>query len=249
VEGRIQLTQLPGAVRLTRSFWLGAVWAARRLLDGAACLLPCCHGKDADVLNHTVYENADQRVGIFVDVQNMFYSAKTLHQSKIDYRKLLDDIVRGRRLVRAIAYVVQKADVDQSSFLEALRRSGYEVKEKELTIREDGSSKGDWKVEIALDAVTLEPKLDCVVLVSGDGDFVPLVQLLNARGCRTEVVSFEQSTSNDLQRACGQFIAIGLNALFKEEKFVRQLRERRYYEGDSAPALQSDGRGNYRAEQ
>jgi len=198
------------------------------------------------VPNHTLYQNTDQRVAIFVDVQNMFYSAKTLYQSKIDYRKLLDEIVRGRKLVRAIAYVVQKADVDQSGFLEALRRSGYEVKEKELTIREDGSSKGDWKVEIALDAVTLEPKLDCVVLVSGDGDFVPLIELLAARGCRTEVVSFDKSTSNDLQRACDQFISIEQNVLFKEEKFVRQLRERRYCESEGASGFQAELRGNFR---
>jgi uncharacterized LabA/DUF88 family protein len=157
----------------------------------------------------------------------MFYSAKTLYQSKIEYRKLLTGIVRGRKLVRAIAYVVQKADVDQSSFLEALRRSGFEVKEKDLTIREDGSSKGDWKMEIALDALVLEPRLDCVVLVSGDGDFLPLVHLLNLRGCRTEVVSFEQSTSNELMRTCHQFISIDQDMLFKEEKFVREERERR----------------------
>jgi len=189
------------------------------------------------VVAHTIYENTDQRVGVFVDVQNMFYSAKTLHQSKIDYRKLLDGILRGRRLVRAIAYVVQKADVDQSSFLEALRRSGYEVKEKELAIREDGTVKGDWKVEIALDAATLQSKLDCVVLVTGDGDFLPLVRLLNAGGCRTEVVSFEQSTSNDLMRECDQFIAIESGMLFREEKFARQHRERhRPGEGDQTVA-------------
>jgi uncharacterized LabA/DUF88 family protein len=165
---------------------------------------------------------------VFVDVQNMFYSAKTLHQSKIDYRKLLDGVVCRRELVRAVAYVVHKADVDQSGFLEALRRSGYEVKEKDLIIREDGTTKGaDWKMEIALDAMVMEPKLDCVVLVTGDGDFLPLVQVLIARGCRVEVVSFEQSTSNDLMRSCSQFIAIGQDLLFKEEKFVRQLRERR----------------------
>ena len=178
---------------------------------------------------HTIYQNTEQRVAIFVDVQNMFYSAKTLHQSKIDYRKLMDGILRGRKLVRAIAYVVQKADVDQSGFLEALRRSGYEVKEKELMIRDDGSSKGDWKMEIALDAVALEPKVDCVVLVTGDGDFVPLVHMLDVRGCRTEVVSFEPSTSNELMRACHQFIPIEQEVLFKEEKFVRQMRERRLY--------------------
>ncbi len=189
---------------------------------------------------HTIYENTDQRIAIFVDVQNMFYSAKTLHQSKIDYSRMLEGIVRGRRLVRAIAYVVQKADVDQSSFLEALRRSGYEVKGKELLIRDDGSSKGDWKMEIAIDALTLEPKLDCAVLVSGDGDFLPLVQALNSRGCRTEVVSFEPSTSNELMRTCDQFISITSEMLFKEEKFVREHRQRRYHEEPVRPDVACD---------
>lgn len=193
---------------------------------------------------HTVYADTDQRVGIFVDVQNMFYSAKTLYQSKIDYRKLLEGILRGRRLVRATAYVVQKADVDQSSFLEALRRSGFEVKEKLLTIRDDGTSKGDWKMEIALDAIILAPKLDCMVLVSGDGDFVPLVHALNHSGCRTEVVSFEQCTSNELMRSCSQFISIEQDMMFKEEKFVREMRERRSSEGrprEEVGAEASDG--------
>ncbi len=180
------------------------------------------------MVNWTIYDRSDQRVGIFVDVQNMFYSAKALYQSKIDYRKLLEAIVQERKLIRAIAYVVQKADVDQSSFLEALRRSGYEVKKKEMLIREDGSTKGDWKMQIALDALMLEPKLDCVVLVSGDGDFLPLVEALNSRGCRSEVVSFEQSTSNDLMRECSQFITIDPSVLFKEEKFVRQARQEQY---------------------
>ncbi|MFO7957905.1 MAG: NYN domain-containing protein [Candidatus Brocadiia bacterium] len=194
---------------------------------------------------HTIYENTAQRLAIFVDVQNMFYSAKALYQSKIDYSKLLDEIVHGRELVRAIAYVVQKPDVDQSSFLEALRRSGYEVKQKELTIREDGSTKGDWKMEIALDAVTMEPKIDCAVLVSGDGDFVPLVQALNARGCRTEVVSFEQCTSNDLMRDCHQFISIEPEVLFKEEKFVRQAAERRYEDREGRQSIMSHSPGHY----
>jgi uncharacterized LabA/DUF88 family protein len=164
-------------------------------------------------------------MAIFVDVQNMFYSAKTLHQAKVDYKKLLDATVAGRRLVRATAYVVQKADVDQSSFLEALRRSGFEVREKELTIRDDGSTKGDWKVEIALDAITMEPKLDCVCLVTGDGDFTPLAEMLAQRGCRVEIVSFEQSTSNDLVRAAHQFIPIQHDMLVHEEKFARRPRQ------------------------
>jgi len=196
------------------------------------------------VLVHSVYRDTDQRVGIFVDVQNMFYSGKTLHQSKIDYSKLLAEILKGRKLVRAIAYVVQKPDVDQSGFLEALRRSGYEIKKKELTVREDGSAKGDWSVGIALDAVALAPKVDTAVLVTGDGDFVPLVAALQAAGCRTEVVSFEQSTSNELMRGCDQFIPIDKDVLFKDERFVRQheeARERQYY----SPAVEEEVQESY----
>jgi len=174
------------------------------------------------VISHPIYENRDQRVGIFVDVQNMFYSAKSLYQSKIDYSKLLKKILQGRKLVRAIAYVVQKPDVDQSSFLEALRRSGFEVKKKELVVRDDGTSKGDWNMGIALDAIALADKLDSVVLVSGVGDFVPLVDMLKCRGCRVEVVSFDECTSNDLIRSCNQFIRINETVLFKEEKFVKE---------------------------
>jgi len=173
------------------------------------------------VSSRTLYQNTDQRVGIFVDVQNMFYSAKSLHQSKIDYSKLLEDIVRGRKLVRAIAYVVQKPDIDQSGFLEALRRSGYEVKKKDLVVREDGTSKGDWNVGIALDAMALASKLDTAILVTGDGDFVPLAHMLKTMGCRVEVVSFEQCTSSELMRACDEFMTIDTGVLFKEEKFVR----------------------------
>ncbi|HOX40109.1 MAG TPA: NYN domain-containing protein [Candidatus Brocadiia bacterium] len=167
------------------------------------------------------YPNNGQRVAIFIDVQNMFYSAKTLHQSKIDYSKLLETIVSGRQLVRAIAYIVQKPDVDQTSFLDALDRLGYEIKAKELRIRPDGTSKGDWGMEIAIDALTLAPKVDTTVLVTGDGDFVPLVYALRAQGCRMEVVSFDRSTSTDLIRAADRFIPIDTTVLFKEPKFMQ----------------------------
>jgi len=174
---------------------------------------------------HSIYKETDQRIGIFVDVQNMFYSAKSQYQSKIDYSKLLERICQGRRLIRSIAYVVQKPNVDQSSFLEALKRSGYEVKSKQLVIRDDGSSKADWNMGIALDALSLAKKLDTVVLVSGDGDFVPLVHMLNDWGCRTEVVSFQECTSNDLIRACDQFVDIDTSVLFREKKFSGEEEE------------------------
>ena len=158
----------------------------------------------------------------------MFYSARTLYQSKVDYGKLLAELVNGRRLVRAIAYVVQKPEVDQRAFLEALRRAGYETKIKELTVRDDGSTRGDWDVGMTVDALTLAPKLDTVVMVTGDGDFVPLVESMKRLGCRTEIISFEQTTSNELMRCCDEFMPISQEVLFKEEKFVRESREREY---------------------
>src|SRR3990167_801240 len=164
---------------------------------------------------------SQQRIGVFVDVQNMFYSAKALHQSKIDYSKLLLEIVGDRNLTRAIAYVVQKPDVDQCICKDALSRLGYEIKSKELRLRPDGTAKGDWDMGIAIDTIAIATRLDAVVLVSGDGDFVPLVEMLKANGCRVEVVSFRKSTSNDLIQCATKYTALDEDMLFKERKFQK----------------------------
>ncbi|MCZ7649347.1 MAG: NYN domain-containing protein [Planctomycetota bacterium] len=169
-----------------------------------------------------------QRIGIFIDVQNMFYSAKLLHQSKVDYGRLLREITGTRHLIRAIAYIVQKPDVNQSGFHEALSRFGYELKIKELKIRPDPegrggtTAKGSWDVGMTIDALNMAEKLDTVILVTGDGDYVPLIEALRARGCRVEVVSFERSTANELIRAADQYIPIQEAWIFKEKKFVEQ---------------------------
>ncbi|MCP4975661.1 MAG: NYN domain-containing protein [Maribacter sp.] len=162
-----------------------------------------------------------QRLGIFVDVQNMFYSAKLLHQSKIDYSKLLQEAVANRELIRAVAYAVHKPDVDQSGFTDALQRLGYEIKTKELRLRPDGTAKGDWDMGIAIDTIAIAPKLDTIVLVSGDGDFVPLLEMLKSQGCRVEVVSFRKSTAVELIEASTKYTAIEESMLFKEKKFVK----------------------------
>src|SRR5208283_1445933 len=166
-----------------------------------------------------------QRLGIFIDVQNMFYSAKLLHQSKVDYGRLLREIVGTRHLVRAVAYIVQKPDVNQAGFHEALSRFGYELKIKELKIRPDPegrsgtTAKGSWEVGMSIDAVMMAPKLDTVTLVTGDGDYVPLIECLKAHGCRVEVVSFERSTAGELIKAADQYIPIQESWIFKEKKF------------------------------
>lgn len=158
----------------------------------------------------------NQRVGVFVDVQNLFYSARALHHGKINFKKLLESIVGGRQLTRAIAYIVQKPDSDQTGFIDALKRLGYEIKSKELRIRLDGTAKGDWDMGIAIDALAIASKLDVVILASGDGDFVPLVEMLKAQGCKVEVVSFEKSTNVELTKAATEYIAIEKSWLLKE---------------------------------
>ncbi len=149
-----------------------------------------------------------QRIGVFVDVQNMYYSARNLYKKKVDFKSLLQEVISKRRLIRAIAYVI-KADVkDESQFYEALERMGFEVKAKEIQVFVDGSKKGDWDVGIAMDVMRLAPKLDVVVLVSGDGDFTDLVEHAKSLGCRVEIVAFGKSTSHRLLEAADFFMDI-----------------------------------------
>lgn len=150
-----------------------------------------------------------QRVGIFIDVQNMFYAAKHLYNSKLNFARLRDYISRGRPLVRSISYVVQTPEIDQSNFLTMLRSNGYEIRSKELKHRPDGSAKGDWDMGLALDALSMCDRLDVVAIVSGDGDFVELVNFLKARGVRVEVYSFPYSTSEELRQSATEYYQMG----------------------------------------
>jgi uncharacterized LabA/DUF88 family protein len=153
-----------------------------------------------------------QRVGIFVDVQNMYYSARNIYKSKVNFKTLLKEAVRGRQLIRAIAYVI-KADVkDELNFFEALKSLGYEVKAKDLQVFYGGAKKGDWDIGIAMDMIELAPKLDAIVLVSGDGDFVPLVQhLKHALGCYVEVLAFGKTSAQKLVEESDNFIDMDQN--------------------------------------
>jgi uncharacterized LabA/DUF88 family protein len=147
------------------------------------------------------------RVGLFVDVQNMYYAARQLN-ARLDFGALIETISRERRLIRAIAYVVQNRDIDQSGFLAMLQQRNYEVRRKDLKVRADGSSKGDWDMGMALDILSLADSLDVVVLATGDGDFVPLVNEVKTKGPRVEVYSFAGSTAKELVEACDRHVEI-----------------------------------------
>lgn len=153
-------------------------------------------------------KHKEQRVAVFVDVQNMYYSAKNLFGRKLNFAMLLKKSVEGRRLIRAIAYAI-KADVaDEKNFRDALNNIGFEVKTKDLQVFFGGHKKGDWDVGIAMDTIRLAPKVDTIILVSGDGDFADLVVYLKGMGCRVEVVGFEKTTSSRILEVADDYTPI-----------------------------------------
>ncbi|HUY62241.1 MAG TPA: NYN domain-containing protein [Candidatus Paceibacterota bacterium] len=153
-----------------------------------------------------VIKHPAQRVGVFIDTQNLYHSAKHLYKGRVNFANILDEAVGGRILVRAIAYVIRTESGDEKNFFEALTKMGIETKVKDLQIFADGAKKADWDVGLAIDAVKLAPKLDTVVLVTGDGDFVPLIQYLDLNeGCQVEVISFGKSSSAKLKEAAHAF--------------------------------------------
>ncbi|MBI3572208.1 NYN domain-containing protein [Candidatus Kaiserbacteria bacterium] len=153
-----------------------------------------------------VIKHPAQRVGVFIDTQNLYHSAKHLYKARVNFAKILEEAVGGRTLVRAIAYVIKTESGEESAFFEALTKIGIETKVKDLQVFADGTKKADWDVGLAIDAVKLAPKLDTVVLATGDGDFIPLIQYLDMNeGCQVEVISFGKSSSAKLKEAAHAF--------------------------------------------
>lgn len=153
-----------------------------------------------------------QRVGVFVDAQNMYHSAKNLYHAKVNFKKVLETAVGKRRLIRAFIYVIRTETGEEKAFVEALEKGGFEIKEKDLQIFPGGMKKADWDVGLAIDAVILADKIDVAVLVSGDGDYLPLVEYLRvSKGLKVEVVSFGRSTSAKLKEAADVFTDLGDN--------------------------------------
>lgn len=159
----------------------------------------------------TVIKHKEQRVGVFIDTQNLYHSARNLYKARVNFGAVLKDAVAGRKLVRAVAYVITTEAGDEKNFFEALSKLGIETKTKDLQIFSGGSKKADWDVGLAVDAIKMSPRLDSVVIVSGDGDFVPLVEYLQTIGVQVEVVSFGQSTSGKLREAVDDFVDLSEN--------------------------------------
>ncbi len=159
--------------------------------------------------NHPL-KHPDQRVGVFIDVQNMYYSAKNLYGAKVNFGAIVKAATEGRKLIRAIAYVVSTESKEEQPFFDALYNLGIETKDKPLQIFYGGEKKADWDVGIAVDAIRLSPSLDAIVLVSGDGDYMPLIEYLRNQGKQVEVVAFGNTTSGKLKEAADDFMDLSL---------------------------------------
>jgi uncharacterized LabA/DUF88 family protein len=153
-----------------------------------------------------VIKHKSQRVGVFIDAQNIYHTAKHLYGCKVNFGNVVDTAVAGRQLIRAIAYVISTESGDEQGFFEALTKRGIEAKTKDLQIFYSGAKKADWDVGLAVDAIRMAPKLDTIILITGDGDFVPLVEYLKFNeGVQVEVVTFGQSSSAKLREATDEF--------------------------------------------
>ncbi len=161
----------------------------------------------------SIIKHKEQRVGVFIDAQNLYHTAKNLYKRKVNFGAVVKEAVAGRKLVRAIAYVITSEAGDEKAFFDALVKAGIETKSKDLQIFSGGAKKADWDVGLAVDAIKLAPKLDAIILVSGDGDYVPLVEYLqNTHGCQVEAVAFGRSSSMNLKEQVDDFLDLSENA-------------------------------------
>ncbi len=170
---------------------------------------------------------SEQRVGVFVDVQNMYYSAKNLYNAKVNFAAILKTAVGPRKIIRAFAYVIRADVKDEQNFFDALSKIGFEIREKDLQTFAGGAKKGDWDIGIAMDCIELAPKLDTIILVSGDGDFVPLLShVRHALGCRVEVMAIGRSSSAKLKETADLFVDLDQNI----KKYLIPAKTRTYFE-------------------
>lgn len=157
-------------------------------------------------------KHPDQRLAVFIDVSNMYHSAKNLFNRKLNFKEVLKAATADRKLIRAIAYSIRTESGEEKAFLEALSKQGFEVKMKDLQIFAGGVKKADWDVGLTIDAIKIAEKIDVVILVSGDGDYHPLVNYLQEnKGCLVEVIAFGETASKKLIDQADDFINLSEN--------------------------------------
>ena len=148
----------------------------------------------------------NQRVAVFIDAQNMYHSARSLFGGRVNFKAVLQTAVGGRQLIRAFSYVIRTKTGEEKAFLDALEKAGIELRVKDLQEFYGGAKKADWDVGLTVDAVRTAEIVDTIVIASGDGDFIPLVEYLKNQGRRVEVMAFGKSTSGKLKEIADDFV-------------------------------------------
>lgn len=160
-----------------------------------------------------------EKISIFVDVQNIYYTCRQAYQSSFDYNKFWAKVTSNREVVSAFAYATDRGDEKQMQFQNILRAIGFTVKLKPMLQRLDGTAKADWDVGIALDVYEEANHCDTVILASGDGDFDILLQRIKKRfNTKVEVYGVTQLTSDSLIKEASQFIAIDKKLLLGNKR-------------------------------
>jgi len=180
-------------------------------------------------------KHPDQRVGVFIDVQNMYYSAKNLFNKKVNFGNIVIEAVAERKLIRAIAYVVRTESKEEQPFFDALYNLGIETREKNLQVYTSGFKKADWDVGLAVDAIRLASSLDAITIVSGDGDYLPLVEYLQSMGKQVEVLAFGKTASSrlveqvddfiDLSEDMDRYLILDKGGLLSKKKVTKRKRK------------------------
>ena len=154
----------------------------------------------------SVIRHPNQRVAIFIDTQNLYHSAKNLYKAKVNFAQVIEAALGDRQLIRAISYVVNTESGEELPFFDALEKVGIEIKTKDLQIFYGGAKKADWDVGMAIDAIKHAQKVDAIILVTGDGDFIPLVEYVKSQGCQVEGITFGRSASARFREVVDDFI-------------------------------------------
>jgi len=163
------------------------------------------------ILFAMVIKHLGQRIAVLIDVQNLYHSAKNLYGARVNFREVLKSAVANRNLIRAFAYVVKTKTGEEKPFFEALIKLGIETRVRDLQEFFGGVKKADWDVGITVDAIRIAPSVDTIVLASGDGDFLQLIEYLKNQGKRVEMIAFSHSASSKIKEVADEFIDLEKN--------------------------------------
>lgn len=158
-----------------------------------------------------------EKVAVFVDVQNIYYTVKERYNSHFNYGKFWKSVTAGREVIKAYAYAIDRGDEKQLKFQQILRNIGFEVKLKPFLQRFDGSVKGDWDVGITLDMLEYAEQADLIILVSGDGDFDLVLETLRKKyHVEVDVYGVPELTAGTLVQAATRYYPINENFLLQK---------------------------------